>query len=138
MSRKLHCVWIISQCPLAILLLRWSLQLVPTDEMPSLGQEPFSPFVLEQNAATLLKFLQASCSTNFSSYWLYKKQGDSAIQLFDLASFPAQQQVRCVGCPSRHGHACARRRRHVAASVCVFIRPRRVVFPCRTVRSGAT
>ncbi len=70
-----------------------SYQVVPTDEIPSLGAEPFSPFVIEQNAATLLKFLQTSCADNFASYWLYKKQGDSAIQLFDLASFPTHQQV---------------------------------------------
>lgn len=35
-----------------------SYNVVPTEDLPSLASEPFSPFVLEQNAATLLKFLQ--------------------------------------------------------------------------------
>ena len=35
-----------------------SYSLVPTEDLPTLGSDPFSPFLLEQNATTLLKFLQ--------------------------------------------------------------------------------
>jgi hypothetical protein len=97
-------------------------QVVPTDEMAALGHEPFSPFVVEQNAATLLKFLKDNCNQNFGSYWLYRKQGEAVVQLFDLSTFPIDQKCRskwtymmamlcyrCVcGVGPSHVHTCAR------------------------------
>lgn len=35
-----------------------SYNIVATEDIPALSAEPFSPFILEQNAVTLLKFLQ--------------------------------------------------------------------------------
>ena len=65
-------------------------QVVPTSEIPNIGAEPFSPYVLEQNAATLLRFLQANCARDCGSYWLFRPAGGNVAQLYDLSLLASQ------------------------------------------------
>jgi hypothetical protein len=64
-------------------------QVVPTPELPNIGGEPFSPYVLEANAATLLRFLQANCTRDCGSYWLFRPAGGNVAQLYDLSVLSA-------------------------------------------------
>ncbi|XP_024397701.1 uncharacterized protein [Physcomitrium patens] len=49
------------------------------------GTAFFSPHVVQQNASSVLRFLQENCKQDPGTYWLFKNAGEDLMQLFDLS-----------------------------------------------------
>ncbi|KAL2651557.1 hypothetical protein R1flu_019685 [Riccia fluitans] len=49
------------------------------------GTAFFHPHVVQQNASTVLRFLQDNCKEDPGTYWLLKNSGEDLMQLFDLS-----------------------------------------------------
>ncbi|KAG6547427.1 hypothetical protein Mapa_010875 [Marchantia paleacea] len=49
------------------------------------GSAFFHPHVVQQNASTVLRFLQDNCKEDPGTYWLLKNSGEDLMQLFDLS-----------------------------------------------------
>ncbi|KAI5060442.1 hypothetical protein GOP47_0024862 [Adiantum capillus-veneris] len=49
------------------------------------GTSFFHPHVVQQNAISVLKFLQENCKQDLGTYWLFKNSGEDLVQLFDLS-----------------------------------------------------
>ena len=69
-------------------------RLVPTQEIPSLVKESFSPYLLEQNAAALLQFLRENCVSVCGTYWLWRGEGETRVQLYDLSDLSSSRMLR--------------------------------------------
>lgn len=49
------------------------------------GTSFFHPHVVQQNALSVLRFLQENCKQDLGTYWLFKNSGEDLVQLFDLS-----------------------------------------------------
>jgi len=76
-------------------------QLLKTEELPTLHQPPFHPGIVEEFSYSLLRFLQANCTKDAATYWVYKDYGDSIIKLYDLSQIysPSSKQENIFGYP---------------------------------------
>jgi hypothetical protein len=76
--------------------------------------EVFSPQIIEMNAATLLRFLQTSCTRNNSTYLLQREKGQSKIQLYDISSISQQKQLKWIWWLAMMSYRFANRLGHIA------------------------
>lgn len=49
------------------------------------GTSFFHPHAVQQNALSVLRFLQENCKQDLGTYWLFKNAGEDLVQLFDLS-----------------------------------------------------
>ncbi|KAH7436483.1 hypothetical protein KP509_05G021900 [Ceratopteris richardii] len=49
------------------------------------GTSFFDRHVVQQNALSVLRFLQENCKQDLGTYWLFKNSGEDLVQLFDLS-----------------------------------------------------
>ncbi|GKY91591.1 hypothetical protein MPSEU_000131600 [Mayamaea pseudoterrestris] len=78
------------------------------------GKQVFSPEVMETNASMLLRFLQANCTKNNTTYLLRREHGETNIQLYDISTLSGRGQKRWVFWLAMMSYRFANRLRHVA------------------------
>jgi hypothetical protein len=66
------------------------------------GTAFFHPHVVQQNASSVLRFLQENCKQDPGTYWLFKNAGEDLIQLFDLSLI----SKTCSTCEDKEDKSC--------------------------------
>ncbi|DAZ96445.1 TPA: hypothetical protein N0F65_006491 [Lagenidium giganteum] len=72
-------------------------KLVETSQIPHIsenGRPLFDVHEVSMNAGMLLKFLQENCSRPNGTYWLYRKEGENSLRLYDVNVLSQGKQLK--------------------------------------------
>ncbi|KAF2352148.1 hypothetical protein FHG87_017096 [Trinorchestia longiramus] len=61
-------------------------EMIKTEELPELTDSQFSPALVKDIAQNILAFLKVNTSEEGHTYWLFKKENDDVVKLYDLTN----------------------------------------------------